>query len=248
MSETLFISDLHLCDERPHTVALFCHFTETRARRAAHLYILGDLFEVWIGNDDPSHTNRLVERSLRELVIHGTRVYFMHGNRDFLITHDFAARTGCELIADPTRIELYGTSTLLAHGDSLCTDDHAHQTYRAIAYRDDWKQNMLARPLQERLGLARRYRQASEAGKERKASEIMDVNQRSVEDFLRAQEVRRLIHGHTHRPAVHNFQLDGRPAQRFVLAEWNHQGAVLCWNRHGYWIEKVVAPVMRKRA
>ncbi len=242
MGETLFISDLHLFEGRPATLALFRRFMEERAPDAEALYVMGDLFEAWVGDDDPSHINRQVETWIRALVEKSTEVYFMHGNRDFLITEAFAERTGCQLIEDPSTIDLYGTRTLLMHGDSLCTDDAAHQAYRAVAYSDAWKRTMLDRPLEERLAIGKKYRQASVAGNKLKSSEIMDVNENTVRSVMHEHGVQRLIHGHTHRPTVHNFALDGKPAQRFVLADWDTRGCVLCWNEQGYWVEWIDPP------
>ena len=241
MAESLFISDLHLCEERPATVALFETFMRQRAPRAGTLYMLGDIFEAWVGDDDRSAVNLTVEQHIAEVATKGVQVFFMVGNRDFLLGCAFAERTGCEILTDPSVVDVCGTDTLLVHGDSLCTDDRAHQTYRAQAYSSEWKRAMLAKPLEERLAIARQYRQASMAGNQLKSDSIMDVNQDTVVQVMRERKVHRLIHGHTHRPAVHDFEIDGQPAQRIVLAQWENQGSVLCWDHDGYHLETVRA-------
>ena len=241
MPGSLFISDLHLCSERPHTVDMFEHFMHTQARDAEALYILGDLFEAWVGDDDPSPVHQRVDAAIRQLVDAGIPVYFMHGNRDFLITRLFAQRTGCTLLADPTRIDLCGTPTLLLHGDSLCTNDHAHQQFRAATYTDTARAGMLARPLDERLSLARQARRKSEAGKQNKAAAIMDVTRHAVDDAMREYGVTRMIHGHTHRPAMHPFELDGEPVERIVLPEWDETGGVLICTAEGCRLEVLAA-------
>jgi len=194
---------------------------------------------VWIGDDDPASVREIVESHIRTLVQAGTRICFMHGNRDFLIEQQFAQRTGCELIADPVCIDLYGVTTVLTHGDQLCTDDVDHQTYRAVAYTDRWKRQLLEKPLSERIALVQEYRRISSAGKTHKSEQIMDVTQAAVNDLMRQFQARRVIHGHTHRPAVHRFELDGDPAERFVLAQWDAAGSVLSWTASGYRVETV---------
>jgi len=241
MAESLFISDLHLSDERPATTELFDSFMRGRARRATDLYLLGDVFDVWIGDDDPAAVRAVVERSIHDLGTHGTRVYFMRGNRDLLIDEAFAQRTGCTLLEDPTRIVLFGVPTLLAHGDRLCTADEEHQAHLAVADAPEWKQALLARPLQERKAICRQYRRISTARKRQKDPQAMEVQQDAVDAILRSHGAYRLIHGHTHRPLVDQFLLDGRPAQRFVLPPWEEQGGVLCWDRSGYRVEPITA-------
>lgn len=242
MHETLFISDLHLCDEHPRRLRLFQWFMGERASRSAALYLLGDLFDVWIGNDHDVRVSTIVERAIRNLVGTGTAVYFMHGNRDFLIERDFATRTGCELIEDPATVVLYGTPTLLTHGDRLCTHDAHYQRQRAITRTPQWREQILTRPLAERIALSHRYRRLSAEHKRREPQESLDVTQGAVEACMRQHHVHRLIHGHTHRPGVHRFALDGRIAERFVLAEWRHTGAVLCWTSRGYRVELIAPP------
>lgn len=241
MAESLFISDLHLCEERPATLALFESFMRHRAPKATALYLLGDIFEAWVGDDDRSSVNLTVEQNIAEVAAQGVRVYYMVGNRDFLLGGAFAERTGCEVLPDPSVVDVCGTDTLLMHGDSLCTDDEAHQTYRAQAYSPAWKRAMLSKSLAERIAIAKQYRAASMAGNQLKSESIMDVNQAAVVEEMRRRGVTRLIHGHTHRPAVHEFEIDGRPAQRFVLAQWDGQGSALVWRHDGYRIETFTA-------
>ena len=227
MTHTLFISDLHLDASRPAITALFLDFLRTEATQAQALYILGDLFEAWIGDDDPAPEHQPVISALHELAAQGVALYFMHGNRDFLIGAEFAARSGCTLLTDPTLIDLYGTATLLMHGDTLCTDDSAYQQFRAIVRDPHWQRDFLAKPLEIRRQIARAARTESAAHTASAAYEIMDTNQDAVIAALRAHHVNQLIHGHTHRPAVHDIEFDSTPAQRIVLGDWYEQGSVL---------------------
>lgn len=223
---TLFISDLHLDPGRPEITQLFLAFLQ-RARTAESLYILGDLFEAWIGDDDDSELALTVQDGLRQLSEHGTPVYLMHGNRDFLLGNDFESRAGCRLLPDPTVIDLYGAPTLLMHGDLLCTDDREYQQFRSQVRDPAWQRNVLSKPLSERRQMAAALRGESQQAIAGKDAQIMDVNQGEVETVMRRHGVRRLIHGHTHRPAVHEFELDGAPARRIVLGDWYDQGSTL---------------------
>jgi UDP-2,3-diacylglucosamine hydrolase len=224
---TLFISDLHLDASRPRITDLFLDFLKHEPRDADGLYILGDFFEVWLGDDDPDPHHDRVMADVRELSDSGVPVYFMHGNRDFLIGEDFARRTGVKLLSEPTVIELSGTPTLLMHGDTLCTDDVEYQAFRKMV-RDPARQRaFLASPLAERRAFAEQARSASKHSTAQKSETIMDVNQQAVETVMRQHAVNRLIHGHTHRPAVHKFQSDGKNKTRFVLGDWYHQGSIL---------------------
>lgn len=227
---TLFISDLHLDSSRPEITQLFLAFLQ-RARTAEALYILGDLFEAWIGDDDDSDVALSVRQGLRGLTDHGTPVYLMHGNRDFLLGTAFEQDTGAMLLADPTVIDLYGQPTLLMHGDLLCTDDHAYQQFRVQVHDPAWQQAVLSKPLSERRQLAVSLRGESQQANADKQTELMDVNQTAVEAAMRGHGVRRLIHGHTHRPGVHDFELDGLAVQRIVLGDWYDQGSMLYCDR-----------------
>ncbi len=223
----LFISDLHLEAERPDITRAFLHFLSTRARTAQALYILGDFFEAWIGDDGMDEFQHAIARALRELSDTGTRIYLMHGNRDFLIGQAFCREAGCTLLHDPSLIELGGEKILLMHGDSLCTLDAAYMKLRR------WLRNPVSLfilrnlPLATRRKLARKLRKESRAQTRMKASEIVDVTPAEVERIMRDKGVRILIHGHTHRPAVHELQVDGRPARRIVLGDWDSQGWAL---------------------
>lgn len=232
--ETLFISDLHLSAARPETARRFPRFLDEQVQGAERLYILGDLFDAYIGDDDNSWPNRDVKAALRRLVESGTDVWFQHGNRDFLLGPRFAAETGVKLLGDYAVIDLYGVKTLLTHGDLLCTDDVQYQAARLRVRAESWKQNALAKPLWLRKLYARWYRLKSGFDKSGKTYEIMDANPEAVIEALREQGATRLIHGHTHRPAVHDIEIDGTACQRFVLPEWNGQEWVLCWDAEGF--------------
>jgi UDP-2,3-diacylglucosamine hydrolase len=235
MTASLFISDLHLAPERPATVALFLDFLGRQAREAEALYILGDLFDAWIGDDDDEPPYPAIRAALRDLTTSGTRCAILPGNRDFLLGRRFLADTGCELLADPTRIDLYGTPTLLMHGDLLCTDDRAYQRFRRVIRNPIVKRLFLWRGLERRRALAQDYRRRSMAAIAGKSLTIMDVNPDAVLEALRRQGASRLIHGHTHRPGDHALSLDGQPAQRLVLAEWREdQGEALLVSPGGW--------------
>lgn len=242
MSETLFISDLHLSPARPGCTELLLGFLASRAPQADALYILGDLFDAWVGDDDPSPPNPDVIRGLRALADSGPQVFLMHGNRDFLLGSRFADASGARLIADPTVVELYGTATLLMHGDLLCTGDSAYQAMREQIRAPELMAQFLARPLPERKVIAAEYRRRSGEATSLKADDIMDVSQDAVARVMSEHGVERLIHGHTHRPANHSFRLDGRLAERLVLAEWHqHEGQALCVSPQGLHREPVRA-------
>lgn len=230
---TLFISDLHLCAERPDITATFLAFLHTQARQADALYILGDLFEVWIGDDASIVAHQSIVDALKNLTDSGVPLHVMHGNRDFLMGSDFATASGGQLIAEPFIINLYGTPTLLMHGDVLCTDDVEYQRFRAQVRNPAWQQKILALTPQQRLALAQDYRRQSNEQSSQKSMEIMDVNPRAVENTLHEHGVSHMIHGHTHRPAVHDIQVDNKPARRTVLGDWHHQGSVLVCDNAG---------------
>jgi len=224
---TLFISDLHLSDERPEITALFLEFLQRHAAGVRALYILGDLFEIWLGDDVILPGHRPVVEGLRAFSGTGVPVYVMHGNRDFLMGETFAQQSGCRLISDPTVIELNGERTLLMHGDTLCTDDAEYQQFRAQIRDPATQRQFLALPMEQRIAVAKQYRDGSRERSRYKAEEIMDVNQQAVMSAMREHGVHQMIHGHTHRPAVHSLDVDGRPARRFVLGDWYKQGSIL---------------------
>ena len=226
---TLFISDLHLDEARPRIVDEFGRFLREDARSAQALYILGDLFESWIGDDDDGELAQSVAASLRDLRESGVPIYFMHGNRDFLLGNDYASRAGLTLLTDPHLIALGGERTLIMHGDTLCTDDAEYQKFRSLVRDPGWQRDFLAKPLAERRAFAARARAESRSHTAMARPEIMDVNDEAVASAMRAHGVHRLIHGHTHRPATHRFDLDGEPAERIVLGDWYEQSSALTW-------------------
>jgi UDP-2,3-diacylglucosamine hydrolase len=242
MSCTLFISDLHLDPERPDVTGLFLDYLEAHAGKADALYILGDLFEAWIGDDDDAALGMDVSAAIMHCTKAGTPVFLMHGNRDFLLGESFARQSCCTLLEDPTVIDLYGTPTLLMHGDLLCTDDSAYLNFRAQVRSTDWQANLLARPLEQRRAMAREMRAASREQNRGKPESIMDVNADAVTDAMLRFGTLRLIHGHTHRPAVHELRLNGRPAQRIVLGDWYEQGSVLECNAQGCTLQVLDLP------
>lgn len=236
--EILFISDLHISLEKPEITRRFLSFLSDRAPKAAAVYILGDLFDAWIGDDDFTPPNNKIRTQLKQLVDSGTPVYLQQGNRDFLLGKQFSKDTGVILLDEYAVIDLHGTPTLLTHGDLLCTDDLAYQVFRVKSHSPEWQQLVLSKPLFLRLMAARWYRIRSFFHKRKKTQAIMDVNQDTVLNIMRERHCLRLIHGHTHRPALHNFKIDGQIAQRFVLAAWSKDAAeVLCWSGTGYKIE-----------
>ena len=225
---TLFIADLHLDPSRPQITDLFEHYlTSDEVRHAEALYILGDLVEAWIGDDDDAELPARIAAATRAVCDAGVPVYFMVGNRDFLLGPAFAARAGLTLLDDGTVHDIHGRRTLLMHGDVLCTDDLAYQAVRQQVRTPEWQAQILAMPLQARRAFAAKAREDSKAHTGNTMESIMDVNADAVAETMRKAGVTRLIHGHTHRPAVHDFQLDGTPAQRIVLGDWYEQGSVL---------------------
>ncbi|MEQ1667867.1 MAG: UDP-2,3-diacylglucosamine diphosphatase [Sulfuriferula sp.] len=227
-AHSLFISDLHLCASRPRINQLFFDFLTQTAVHADALYILGDLFEYWLGDDTLDQPfNQQVATALKQLADTGVKLYFMHGNRDFLIAQDFATLTGATLLPDPSLINLYGTATLLMHGDTLCTDDIKYLAFRDQVRNPAWQHQFLAQPLATRIALAQQAREQSESAKQEKSSEIMDVNDAAVTAALQQHGHPRLIHGHTHRSAVHTYDIDGRTCQRWVLTDWYEHGGYL---------------------
>jgi UDP-2,3-diacylglucosamine hydrolase len=226
---TLFISDLHLCEERPQTTALFEKFITEVAPGSDALYILGDLFEYWVGDDQLDHDPlaRSVAQSLTKLAQSGTQLYFVHGNRDFLIGERFAREARLKLLPDPTLIVIDGKTLLLMHGDTLCTDDVAYQQFRKQVRDPSWQRMILAKPFEDRLELARSIRSKSDIEKDLKSAAIMDVNQVAVKATIVANKYPALIHGHTHRPARHDLLIDSRSCTRWVLSDWHDSARVL---------------------
>ncbi|GLQ91154.1 UDP-2,3-diacylglucosamine diphosphatase [Dyella acidisoli] len=225
---TLFISDLHLDDSRPHITTLFEHYLASdEVRRADALYILGDLVEAWVGDDDDAELPQRIARATHAVRDAGVPVYFIVGNRDFLLGEAYAARAGLALIEDGTVHDLYGTPTLLMHGDVLCTDDVAYQQFRRQVRSPEWRAQVLSMPLDARRALAAKARAESRSHTSSTMETLMDVNADAVAQAMRHAGVTHLIHGHTHRPAIHRFELDGQTAERIVLGDWYEQGSVL---------------------
>ncbi|MBV7562594.1 UDP-2,3-diacylglucosamine diphosphatase [Pseudomonas sp. sia0905] len=230
----LLISDLHLEQERPDISRAFLHFLDTRARQAEALYILGDFFEVWIGDDAMTPFQRGIAEALRRLSDSGTRIYLMHGNRDFLLGKAFCREAGCTLLGDPHVVSFNGESALLMHGDSLCTLDIGYQKMRRLL-RNPLSLFILRNlPLDTRHKLARKLRSESRSQTRMKASDIVDVTPEEVQRVMAQYGVKTLIHGHTHRPAVHELQVDGQPARRIVLGDWDKQGWALQVDESGF--------------
>ena len=226
---TFFIADLHLTDERPVATGHFFHFLDEEVAGADALYILGDLFEAWIGDDHDEQVAHDTARRLKSLADAGTPIFFMHGNRDFMLAKRYAERSGMALITDPSRVDLYGTPTLLMHGDTLCTDDVDYQTFRRRIRHPMMLGLLRHLPFAMRRGLARQARAGSESAKADKPGAIMDVNADAVANTLHAQHARRLIHGHTHRPAQHIHVVDGHDCERWVVPDWyTRWGYVVC--------------------
>lgn len=224
---TLFISDLHLSSRRPRIAESFFSLLQEEARDADALYILGDLFEYWIGDDAAEHLGyAAVVRRIRALSDSGVPVSFMRGNRDFLVGDRFARDTGCGILPDPTVVDLYGEQVLLTHGDSLCTDDTEHQRFRRTVDDPEWQREFLSKPIEARMQMALEAREHSKEHKGAVAMEIMDVNDDAVRRTFDEHGVRLMIHGHTHRPAIHD---DGEPAgtRRIVLGDWYEQSSIL---------------------
>ncbi|MGH8494849.1 MAG: UDP-2,3-diacylglucosamine diphosphatase [Gammaproteobacteria bacterium] len=230
---TLFISDLHVDASHPEIAEQLFSFLRSEARQAQALYILGDLFEAWIGDDDPDPVKRDTVSALRDTVDAGTPCYFMRGNRDFLVGEGFARASGCTILEDPSPVEIMGRPMLLMHGDTLCTDDTEYQAFRRMVRDPQWQAAFLSLGLDERLAQARTAREASRARTSQLDEDIMDVNPGAVERTLKASGLRMLVHGHTHRPAVHQLTVDGEPATRIVLGDWYTQGSVLRWDDSG---------------
>lgn len=234
MPATLFISDLHLDPDRPAIVDLFLEFLEQQPLDADALYILGDLFEAWIGDDNDSGFNRSITGGLKRLARAGTPIYVMHGNRDFLMGDQFEEISGCKLLPDPTTIDLYGQSVLLMHGDTLCTDDVAYMMFREQVRDPGWQQSFLGKSLAKRQAIADDLRKISQTETGGKHEDIMDVNVDEITRVLKEYPAELLIHGHTHRPGTHQHHIMGKEVTRIVLGDWYEQGSILEVTEQGY--------------
>ncbi len=230
---TLFIADLHIGGEQPLVAERFIDFLQTQTNSAEALYILGDLFEVWLGDDAIQADQQGVLDALKQLTHSGVPVFVMRGNRDILLGEAFEKMSGCHLLDDPTVIELYGQKTLLTHGDMLCTDDMEYQQFRNMVHNQEWQQQFLTQSVAQRIKIARQYRNESSARNQEKSAEIMDVNNDAVINLMQKQGVTRLIHGHTHRPAIHELTLDEQRGQRIVVGDWFQQNSQLVCDENG---------------
>jgi len=227
MPKHLFISDLHLAPERPDIIQLFVTFLNEQASKAESLYILGDLVEYWLGDDDKAEGLSEAFDCMKHHADNGLKIYLMHGNRDFLMGEQLAQRAGCTLIHEPYITEFNSTPVLLMHGDILCTDDTRYQELRLMLRNPAWQQDFLSKPLAEREQMAQALRQQSKEETQSKADDIMDVNSKAVEQAFVNNRVALMIHGHTHRPAIHQLSVNEEPAKRVVLGDWYTKGSVL---------------------
>jgi len=230
---TLFISDLHLEATQPDIAAQFLEFLTVEAVAADALYILGDLFEYWVGDDDPNAHYATIKQALHALVQHNVPVYLMHGNRDFMIGEDFANETGVTLLPDPYLLDIHGTRVLLCHGDAMCTGDVKYQEIRRMTRNPEWAAMMMQKSLAERQAFAAQARAASLAHGDSINQDISDVNATAVAQNFREHGVTTMLHGHTHRPAVHKLEVDGKAVRRIVLGDWFTQGSVVRWDQDG---------------
>ena len=229
MEHCLFISDCHLCDSRPHITQAFIAFLANTATNAQALYILGDLFEYWAGDDAiATGLHQPIIQALKKLSATGVQVFLMHGNRDFLLGEEFSSITDIRILPDPSLVTLFGKPVLLSHGDALCTDDIAYQAFRAEVRSTTWKRQFLNQPIAKRIAYIEELRAKSEQEKSSKSMEIMDVNANAVDALLREFGYPPLfIHGHTHRPSTHTHELDEKRCERWVLGDWYEQGSYL---------------------
>ena len=234
---TLFVSDLHLDADRPASIDLFLRFLQSEAKHADALFILGDLFEAWIGDDDDNPSLTPVLQALSDLTDSGVPCFAMHGNRDFLLGDRFESSTGCRLLDEWHVTEIAGERVLMTHGDLLCTDDLPYQDLRNTVRNEAWQTQFLAKPLAQRRAIATDLRQRSRTETAAKPAEIMDVNAGTVADAFRKHGARVLVHGHTHRPAIHALAVDEAPVTRIVLGAWYDEGSVLRWDADGYRLE-----------
>jgi len=226
MPETLFIADLHLAPTRPQTISFFLDFLQKRATQAECLYLLGDIFEAWLGDDEDEPAYQQILQSLKKTTQY-LPIYILHGNRDFLLGQQFEQITGCQLLPETSVIDLYGTSTLIMHGDSLCTRDVAYQQFRQQVRHPQWQQQFLAQSLTQRREIAKQARAQSQTHTQTVAMDIVDVTQEEVDKVLTEKQVDHLIHGHTHRPAKHEWQNEGKKKHRYVVGDWQDKSAII---------------------
>jgi UDP-2,3-diacylglucosamine hydrolase len=241
LSHSLFISDLHLCASRPEITKTFINFLKSTASKAECLYILGDLFEYWAGDDDLGEANHTeVMQALKQLSDSGTKLFFVHGNRDFLLSEQFSIAANIKLLPDPSEINLYGKRILISHGDELCTDDIDYQAFRKKVRMPAWQSEFLSYPLSARKSQIESLRLQSEQEKSTKSLKIMDVNNDAVIALLRQYQYPPLfIHGHTHRPKTHQIRIDGHQCQRIVLGDWYEQGSFVRLDESGLYNQTI---------
>lgn len=233
----LFISDLHLLDSRPNVTQAFLRFLDTTAQNAESLYILGDFFDVWVGDDNGVEEYAEITQALADYSAQGHNVFLMHGNRDFTVGDDFAKQANVTMIPDPHVIEINGEPTLLMHGDSLCTADVEYMEFRKMVRDPQWQQAMLQKPLAERKALGQHIRATSDSKNSLKAANIMDVTPEEVIRVMAEASTLRLIHGHTHRPARHPLEINDQTAERIVLGDWHNKGWYLIADEKGLNLE-----------
>ncbi|MCH9696929.1 MAG: UDP-2,3-diacylglucosamine diphosphatase [Gammaproteobacteria bacterium] len=235
----LFISDLHLSPSRPYITRLFLAFLEQRAAQASALYILGDLFDSWVGDDDPTPPVSVIANSLRQIVHNKVTVNLMHGNRDFLLAERFAEKTGCHLLPDCHVIQSGQRKILIMHGDLLCTDDTEYQQFRTVSRTVEWQEAILSKPLWLRLAVARWYRLRSFLHKRKQSNEIMDVNDDTVWQYTDQYQVSTIIHGHTHRPGLSQLNNHQGIVNRYVLGEWGRAATILVQQSGELYFEQI---------
>ncbi len=239
----VFLSDVHLDPSRPDITAQLSAFLQSLPDTTERLYIVGDLFEAWIGDDAPGPVGDSMIAILKSVTDRGIEGYFTHGNRDFLIGERFATQTGFRVLPDELVIDCYGTPVLLMHGDTLCTDDTEYQALRATLRNPAFQANLMTMSVPQRIELAQQLRSASASEMSTKSEDIMDANPQAVDEALRNHSVTVLLHGHTHRPGVHAFEVDTQPCERIVLGDWFEQGSVVYWSEDGYELQSLTRPV-----
>ncbi len=234
-----FISDLHLSAERPSSISLFCDFMQKSGCQLEEIYILGDLFDYWVGDDGTEALGFTpVEQALKQTTDSGTKIFFIAGNRDFLVGRAFSGRTGVKIIEDKTVLELYGQRVMIAHGDQFCTDDIAYMKAREHFLNPDWQQAVLQTSIEDRIKEAMNMRTESEHIKSAKTEEIMDVNPAEIVRIFKECDLDLMIHGHTHRPYVHQLEIDGKTCRRYVLGEWKQERSVIYANQGKYYLKR----------
>jgi len=230
---TFFISDIHISEQYPEIGEQLIDFLENQAQQSDALYILGDLFEYWLGDDDTNHEYKKIKSTLKLYTDKKIPTYLMHGNRDFLIGETFANETGITILPDPSIIDLYGEKILISHGDIFCTDDIEYQLSRESTRNPNWQKMILGKSLKERKKLAYEARKKSSKHTRQTKKILMDVNQNEINETFKKYGLNQIIHGHTHKPAIHNSMINGELYKRIVLGDWYDQGSVLKWDQSG---------------